>query len=295
MIGPARPGMERQLRELWQTCFQEPARPVNFYLRTLYRPENCLVYTQGDRLASMVHLLSCRVQLADGGTANAHYIYAAATFPEFRGRGFISSLLACAAMRGMERGQSYSVVLPAHDGLIPLYEKAGYRPYYRVTRQTVTADQLRAACTVPFAGRRLASWRELCRRRDRWLRTRPGSVLWGPDAFFYAAESSRLYGGKLLIAGEGETLSYALCSGAGACCEVTEWAVSPQTRTELFGLLLRDAPAETYAFRLPAGGAPLFSDVPCEERPFGMLKPLSGCELPALLADCPPYLGLSLD
>ena len=295
MIGPARPGMERQLRELWQACFHEPARPVNFYLRALYSPENCLVYSYGDRLASMVHLLPCRVQLADGETAEAHYIYAAATFPEFRGRGFVSSLLACAAMRGMERGQSYSAVLPAHDGLIPLYEKAGYRPYYRVKRQTVTADQLRAACTNPPAGHRLASWRELCRCRDRWLQKRPGSLLWGTNGFFYAAQSARLYGGKLLIAGEGETLSYALCTGDGVRCEVTEWAASLQTQAELFGLLLRDAPAETYAFRLPAGGMPLFSDVPCEEQSFGMLKPLSGCELPAFLLDCPPYLGLSLD
>ena len=85
MIGPARPGMERQLRELWQACFHEPARPVNFYLRTLYRPENCLVYSYGDRLASMVHLLPCRVQLAGGETAEAHYIYAAATSPSFGG------------------------------------------------------------------------------------------------------------------------------------------------------------------------------------------------------------------
>lgn len=295
MISPAQPGMERQLRELWQACFHEPARPVNFYLRTVYRPENCLVYRQGERLASAVHLLPCRVQLAGGKTADAHYIYAAATFPEFRGRGFISSLLACAAMRGMERGQAYSVVLPAHDGLIPLYAKAGYQPYYELRRQTVTAEQMRAVSTVPMPGRRLASWQELCLCRDRLLRERPGSVLWDADAFFYAAQSARLYGGKFLLAGEGETLSYALCLQDGDSCEVTEWVAAPQAQAELFGLLLREVPVSTYTFRLPAGGEPLFPDTPCEEKPFGMLKPLSGCELPAVSADRPPYLGLSLD
>ena len=93
MIRTAAPGMERELRCLWQTCFGEPARPVNLYLRNVFRPENCLVSLCGDRVASALHLLPCRIQLPDGKTAPAHYVYAVATFPEFRGRGLVLELL----------------------------------------------------------------------------------------------------------------------------------------------------------------------------------------------------------
>ena len=153
-MGPARPGMERGLKRLWQACFHEPDRPVDFYLRNAYRPENCLVYLHGGKLVSAVHLLPCRI-LTEEGPAPAHYIYAAATLPEYRGHGFMASLLAYAALYGAGRGQRYSAVLPAEPGLYSLYEKAGYQPYFRLSVQEIPADLLWGEAARPPGG---AGW-----------------------------------------------------------------------------------------------------------------------------------------
>ena len=295
MIRTAAPGMERELRCLWQTCFGEPARPVNLYLRNVFRPENCLVSLCGDRVASALHLLPCRIQLLDGKTAPAHYVYAVATFPEFRGRGLVLELLHEAERYGASRGERYSAVLPANEGLIALYAKAGYQPFYTVRQQTVSAGSLGEMAAAPNPGRRLASYDALCRARARFLARRPGSVLWNEKAFFYAVESARLYGGKLLVSGEGETLSWALCGMTGDCCDVVEWMAHPKVRAELFGLLLREFPASEYRFRLPADEAPLVPALPFQTHPFGMIKPLEGAELPQVDSVFPPYLGLSLE
>ena len=169
VIRTAAPGMERELRCLWQTCFGEPARPVNLYLRNVFRPENCLVSLCGDRVASALHLLPCRIQLPDGKTAPAHYVYAVATFPEFRGRGLVLELLHEAERYGASRGERYSAVLPANEGLIALYAKAGYQPFYTVRQQTVSAGSLGEMAAAPNPGRRLASYDALCRARARFL------------------------------------------------------------------------------------------------------------------------------
>lgn len=288
-------GMERGLRALWQESFHEAARPVNLYLRNAFRPENCLVALCEGKLASAAHLLPCRVLLPGGETAPAHYVYAVATFPQFRGRGLVRELLREAERYGAARGDRFSLVLPADEGLISLYAKAGYLPYCSVQEQTVPAAALREAAREPAPGRRLASYSALCRARSRFLADRPGSVLWDANAFFYAVESARQYGGRLLTAGEGETLSWALCGAAGDRCDVVEWMARPAALPELFGLLLRDFPSALYRFRLPAGPTPLFPAFASQPRPFGMAKPLGDAGLPHMDAERPPYLGLSLD
>ena len=102
MIASAAPGMERELKQLWMVSFQEESRPVSLFFRMVYRPENCLVYLFRGKVASAVHLLPCSVQLSGGRTVQAHYIYAAATFPEYRGKGLdgIAAGLCCAVRRG---------------------------------------------------------------------------------------------------------------------------------------------------------------------------------------------------
>lgn len=295
MIRAAAPGMESELRRLWQICFGDPARAVNLFLRNAFRPENCLVSFCEGRLVSALHLLPCRVLLPGGETAPAHYVYAVATFPEFRGRGLVRELLAFAERYGAERGERFSAVLPADEGLTSLYAKAGYLPFYEVRRQEASAALVREQAAEPRPGLRLVSFRALCRARARFLSRSPGSVLWDEKAVFYAAESARLYGGRLLAAGEGETLSWALCGGGDESCEVVEWMAHPAARAELLGLLLREFPAPCYRFRLPAGGEAPFPQLPLQESPFGMIKTLDGSVLPPADAESAPYLGLSLD
>ena len=141
-------------------------------------------------------MLPCHMQ-ARGKLFPGHYIYAAATLPAYRGRGYMASLMAAAALEGAGRGQMFSAVLPAEESLYAYYDSE------------------------------LSCSRELV----------------------------------------------------------------PQLR----GALLREAPAERYRFRLPVGkGRELFGREG-KRTPFGMVKSLSGWEIPRLAECGPPWLSFPLD
>ena len=295
MIVPAAPGMERELKRLWLISFQEESRPISLFFRMVYRPQNCLVYLFHGKVASAVHLLPCSVQLGGGRTAQAHYIYAAATFPEYRGKGLMASLLAYAALYGAAHGQTYSLVLPASDSLYAFYEAAGYLPFFQLDMQTASAHELSAFSSPSKQKvRQVPAFAQLTRVRNNVLRNRTGSALWTADALFYAERSARLYGGGLLSAGSSAAPSYALCS-VGKECVVTEWIAKPSDRPALLRLLLDRVPSKSYRFRFPAGMQPPVPDLPVQRQPFGLIKPLSCAELPAVETNALPYLGMTLD
>ncbi len=61
-----------------------------------------------------------------------HYIYAAATLPEYEGQGIMTGLLDFCCKRAAAAGDAFSCLVPASDSLFQFYEKRGYRTlFYR--------------------------------------------------------------------------------------------------------------------------------------------------------------------
>ena len=290
MIGFASWGMRSELSRLWQICFEEPARPADFFLNNFFSPRNCLVYRVGETVAAAVHLLPARV-VSKNGAVRAHYVYAAATLPQYRGRGYMASLLACAAMEGARRGDRYSVVLPADEGLYGLYEKSGYTRFFRVRNLSVGAERLRTMAGDKTSPKTLFDFRRLSLLRNSLLGQNIGSVLWNEKMVWFAAGMGSVYGDRLVCSRTGNAFAYALCRPSDGFCAVLEAMADKEAFAGLAASLLREAPAPEYRFRLPVSG--LF---PGEGKPsaFGMIKPIGGSALEEIRSDA-PYLGLSLD
>jgi GNAT superfamily N-acetyltransferase len=290
MIGFASWEMRPELSRIWQVCFQEPARPAEFFLNNLFSPRDCLVYRVGETVAAAVYLLPARVASAKG-PLQAHYIYAAATLPRYRGRGYMASLLACAAMEGAGRGDRYSVVLPADAGLYGLYGKSGYASFFRVRNLSVPADRLRALAREEYPGKMLPDFRRLASARDSLAGRSVGSVLWSERMLWFAAGMGSVYGDRLVCSRAGDAFAYALCRPSDGFCAVLETAAEEAAFAGLASALLRESPAPEYRFRLPANG--LFPGEG-ELSDFGMIKPVGGAGLDEIRSDA-PYLGLTLD
>lgn len=288
MIGFASRAMRPELSRLWQVCFQEPARPADFFLNNCFSPEDCLVYRVGETVAAALYLLPARVA-SPAGPVRAHYIYAAATLPRYRGRGYMASLLACAGMAGARRGDRYSAVLPASRGLYDLYAKSGYVSFFRARSVTVPAERLKEKAAVPFCGRAVPDFRRLAALRDSCLTGRFGSVLWDAKMLWFAAGMGAVYGDRLVCSPSGN--AYALCRPLDGRCAVLEAMVGRNAFPELAAALLREMPAPEYRFRLPADG--LFPGEGTLSE-FGMIKPIGG-SLPEEIRSDAPYLGMALD
>ncbi len=137
-LGFARPGDEPQLLALYLRCFPDgPAFWQWFFEKGPYRPGDTLVWREGEQIVSSLQMLP--VTLAQGKARSAaHYIYAASTLPEHRGRGRMGRLLAAAAEEGLRRGQQYSVLIVEEPSLLDYYARFGYLPQIRWKLQTAS-------------------------------------------------------------------------------------------------------------------------------------------------------------
>lgn len=292
MIEFAQWNMRRELSLLWQECFHDPKRYPDYFLNNIFSPKDCLVYRIGSEIASMVFLLPAQI-LSGGKTLQAHYIFAAATSSRFRSRGYMSSLLAYAAIAGAERGDCFSVVLPSDENLYRFYAVAGYSDYFQVRMLDVSAERLGSmAAPNQTAGCLLMDSGRLNQLRNKGLAQSEGSMLWDDRMLYFAVSMSRVYGGRLVCAAEKNHPAYALCSMEGNCCRVLEAMAEEGAFPSLAAAILREVPAERYRFRLPVQSG-LFPGEGETVR-FGMVKPLGGT-LPTDVRPNHPYLGLAMD
>ncbi len=287
-------GMRGELEHIWRVCFQEPARPAKYFLNNYFRPENCLIYQFGGKIAAVVYLLPAQVA-AGGKPVQAHYIYAAATLPEFRSKGYMASLLAGAALVGANRGDQFSVVLPATESLYPLYEKSDYIKFYQTNTVTVSLSQLCDFAESGQIGKALFTFDQLNSLRNARLSGQNGSVLWSAEAFGFAVGMGAVYGDKLVCSRTGNRAAYALCRRLDEnTCKVLEVMADAKTLPDLAANIISSVPAQSYQFRLPVGST-LFPQQG-EKADFGMIKPIGGAVLNVVHPDSGvPYLGLPLD
>lgn len=291
MIEFAEWGSRRELTELWTQCFHDPVRYPRYFLNNYFVPHDCLVYRTGGRIGAALYMLPCRI-LTETGTLQAHYVFAAATLPEYRSRGYMSSLLAYAAIAGTERGDRFSVVLPSGDSLYGFYEKAGYTDLFQLRMLTVTNEELQnlaghgaAACVLPESAR-LNALRIDC------LAGQYGSVLWDNRMFHFAIGISQVYGDRLVCITKGYSDAYALCREENGSCTVLELMTDDTMFPYLAEAILREVPSGSYQFRLPAASGPFQGKGKIVR--FGMAKPIGGTLPDDVRTSC-PYLGLTLD
>lgn len=286
--------MRKQLKDLWQICFDDLDRPVNYFFNKYFEVWNCLVYLINDRVAAAVYLLPAQI-VHNEDLLKAHYIYAAATLPEHRKNGYMSKLLNTAALVGKKRGDLYSFLLPANEKLYKFYESLSYMNYYKIKILTLSRKEL---SSIAYGGQKShvqLTNRQITNLRNAQLFNQYGSVIWNTKSVSFALESNRLYGGRLISSKTGREFSYALVrSGENNICEIIEIVSDLSTLRDLCANILYYMPAEYYKLRLPAYNT-LFN-AEGDILNFGMIKQLnnySDKELSQNAASA--YLGLTLD
>lgn len=291
MIEFAKWDTRRELAALWQVCFHESARYPKYFLNNYFLPENCLVYRVGKQIAAAVYLLPA--QMAGKKKFQAHYIFAAGTFPQFRSRRYMSLLLAYAETVGVKRGDNYSVVLPSSPGLYPFYEKSGYTAFFKVRQLSASFERIQKKADLRHPGKTIVDSRSLNSFRNACLSGQNGSVLWSDEMFHFAVGMSAIYGDRLVCCKVGGHIAYAMCRMTDKKhCSILEIMADNRTAGTLAAAILQTAPAESYLIRLPVCSGLFHGEG--EVSDFGMIKPIGDSELKQLKPGN-PYLGLGLD
>lgn len=127
-IRRARPGDEAALKTLWHTVFGDDPALIDDFFRLLCPPGAAAAAFRNGRLASAGYCLHG----AEAGKYPCAYIYAMATFPEFRGQGLAAAVGRRLTADAFAAGVRVVATLPAEPSLRAWYARAlGMRPSFR--------------------------------------------------------------------------------------------------------------------------------------------------------------------
>lgn len=147
-IGFASESDAAALKELYRVCFPEDEPAFwEWIFANPYRADHTLVLRNEGRVISSLQMIPCDMRLDERSFA-AHYIYAAATLPAYRGAGLMAALLSEAAAIGRARGQEFSVLITQEDSLLEFYGRFGYLPALCCDRKRAADGDLLPGETV---------------------------------------------------------------------------------------------------------------------------------------------------
>lgn len=164
-----------------------------------------LILKENGKLCSMLALPEVTLTFGDGWNVKAGYVYALATAPEARGKGYAAQLLnyACAMLK--ERQFDCILTVPAQPSLFAFFGQNGFEPgfYHRV----VTARPGEAVQTEPVSGTEYAALREELLQGSTHV-THPAGLM-----EYQAA----------LCPGKGSGLYRLALNGGTACAAIENW------------------------------------------------------------------------
>lgn len=193
-IRPSRPEEAQAQKELWQAAFGDDPRYIDWFYTCCWKPEDMLLLLEDGRLASMLALLPQTIILPDGGTASAWYIYALATDPGVRSKGYGRQLLHYVDGFLQQRGADCVTVVPAEASLFKFFSMVGFSPAF----YTRKVELLRGMTTPAHPEDRVEPIRpeEYGEIREKALAGMP-SVAYGQELLRYQEGVGRLSGGGL--------------------------------------------------------------------------------------------------
>lgn len=179
------------IHNIWETCFGDDPELVDFYMDHRMTEENMLVIREEGRAVSMASFLDISVR--DGEEwVPAKYVYAVATLPECRGRGYAGRILKKAEeIFGMPL-----VLVPAERELVNYYEKLGFTEAYpsqnlmkRDAPGEVRAAEINHYSVEEISAAEYKAIRERKRMKD-------GFIAWDEEGIRFAMEFNCFCGGK---------------------------------------------------------------------------------------------------
>ena len=118
------------LKELYSKCFCASPLMTDLFFSNKFCLENCIICTENSNVVSALHMFDAFI-FKNSIKYPVSYIYAAATFPEHRGHGYMKNLLEFANRVAGERGSLYSFLLPADKNLYNFYANLGYKTFFK--------------------------------------------------------------------------------------------------------------------------------------------------------------------
>lgn len=196
-----------QIINIWNTCFSDEASYIQFYLDNRYTEENMLCIMEDDKIVSMASFLPAMIKgdLED----EILYVYAVATLPEYRRRGYAAKILEHAR----KKWKKALVLQHAAESLENYYSKHGFEKRFKRYLYDFAANTLAVGMDTSIDGtyeivREFTDEviADYAKERENFFADRL-HVWWDNEAIRYALMENALCGGFLVKSEKG----YLLC------------------------------------------------------------------------------------
>lgn len=126
-LRPSRPEEVPRQKELWKAAFHDEDPYIDLYYDHCHRPEQVLVLEADGEIRTMVVAFPLQLCLPDGTSVPSAYLYAFATDPRDRGKGYGRRVYAYAEERFSSNGAAGTTTVPAEPSLFRYFSSIGYR------------------------------------------------------------------------------------------------------------------------------------------------------------------------
>ena len=243
------------LLEIWERSFGDSRNYIENFFRFAAKDENTVVSCEDGRAVSAAYLLDCHLNI-HGTSYPAYYFYAAATLPEYRGKGHMGAIIRYVISLAEERGIDFVFLVPAEGSLYRYYTRFGFRTCFYSETVTYSHEEFRYAVKENsiadlksgpadpslFRPTDVAQVRELAYSSI-------DHVQLSPEAMQYVLFEHASCGGGLLCDGS----SYALFQEENGTLEVKE--ICPPVLDGSMARALLARGADKYVIHAPTGSA----------------------------------------
>ena len=225
---------KNKLIELWIKVFGDERD----YIELLFPENKCIcdvfAVAYGETLCSALYLLDCTLNYK-GSAYKGKYLYAAATDPQFRGKGLMASLITEAEQYCKASGIDFISLVPADEGLYGYYNKFGFVEAMHRRCITVPKD-ISCENAVEIKADEYFSLRD--DRLKGFINFSSVSVAYASDCLRYSGSEFYKCGDFLFIKEKGSKLyDEVLFDGFAATLTVDSSVGSEINETEKYGML----------------------------------------------------------
>ena len=250
-IRPARPEEIPRQKELWKLAFGDQDADIDYFFAHGDLSQ-VLVLLEDGEVWSMCALFPTTLVLPEGESAPAAYIYAMATHPEARKRGYGRFLLHYIDFYLQEKGMGCVAIVPSEPSLHKFFAAAGMVECFSLRKAELLPDMI--AAPAPEDRLEPASPEEYHRLREALL---AGSlhISYGPGLIAYQQGLSQMAGaGIYRLTVGGETGVAAAEHLDDESVWVKELLLPERALSGGAALLAAALPARRYHFRTPPQG-----------------------------------------
>ncbi len=138
-----------EVKALWQEVFGDTEEYVEHFF-SKQKDEVILVLEEENSIQSMLILFWFPVAFPDGTTAMTGYVYALATSPLARGKGYGRTILAYADQYLKEKGFDGVTTVPAEPSLHNFFGSTGFRPCFSTSKLEISSSDLHKQIQIIF-------------------------------------------------------------------------------------------------------------------------------------------------